>query len=337
MESSVLYIVNPISGRKGKKRRIVKRLQKSGCKIAYTRFAGDAVDLARNATEEIVVAVGGDGTVNEVARGLIGTDKILGIIPCGSGDGLARHLGLSARTQAEADQNFSRRAVSNEASAECQKPGPREKNFWVSGAGVRELDWGTINGRPFFSVCGTGLDAIVSERFAKAGRRGVWTYIREALATWRHFKPLHYVIDIDGQHLETDAVLITCGNSSQWGNGARITPLAKSDDGLLDVTVLKMFRTIEIPVLVWRLMTGSLHKSRRTICLKGKNIDIHCSGSVVSAGPAGSACSAGPAGSAGSGNNVPMTFPAHFDGDWFTAGPDLEIRIMPDPLRVLAG
>lgn len=293
--SSVLFIVNPISGHKSKKQRIVKRLQKSGCKIAYTRFAGDAVDLAHNAAEDIVVAVGGDGTVNEVARGLIGTGKTLGIIPCGSGDGLARHLGLSARTRAEA---------------------------LVSGAEVRELDWGTINGRPFFSVCGTGLDAIVSERFAKAGRRGVWTYVREALATWKNFKPLHYVIEIDGQRLETDAVLITCGNSSQWGNGARIAPLAKSDDGLLDVTVLKMFRNVEIPILVWRLMTGSLHKSRRTICLKGKSIDIHCSG---------------PAGSAGSGNNVPMTFPAHFDGDWFTAGPDLEIRIMPDPLRVLVG
>ncbi|MCQ2155018.1 MAG: diacylglycerol kinase family lipid kinase [Bacteroidales bacterium] len=301
MKSSVLYIVNPISGRKGKKRRIIRRLQKSGCKIAYTRFAGDAVDLAHNAVEDIVVAVGGDGTVNEVARGLIGTGKTLGIIPCGSGDGLARHLGLSARTQAEAS---------------------------VSGAGVRALDWGTINGRPFFSVCGTGLDAIVSERFAKAGRRGVWTYVKEALATWKNFKPLHYVIDIDGQHLETDAVLITCGNSSQWGNGARITPLAKSDDGLLDVTVLKMFHSVEIPVLVWRLMTGSLHKSRRTICLRGKSIDIHCSGPV---GPVGSVGSAGP------GNNVPMTFPAHFDGDWFAAGPDLEIRIMPDPLRVLVG
>ena len=107
MESSVLYIVNPISGHKGKKRRIVRRLQKSGCKIAYTRFAGDAVDLARNASEDIVVAVGGDGTVNEVARGLIGTDKILGIIPCGSGDGLARHLGVSAPcAKAESDQNF---------------------------------------------------------------------------------------------------------------------------------------------------------------------------------------------------------------------------------------
>lgn len=330
MKSSVLYIVNPISGRKGKKRRIVRRLQKSGCKIAYTRFAGDAVSLAHNAKEDIVVAVGGDGTVNEVARGLIGTGKTLGIIPCGSGDGLARHLGVSAPcAKAESDQNFRGGRFQAQRSGASGTGAPGE-NSSVSvaiaqGAAqavlqTRALDWGTINGRPFFSVCGTGLDAIVSERFAKAGRRGVWTYVREALATWRNFKPLHYVIDIDGQRLETDAVLITCGNSSQWGNGARITPLAKSDDGLLDVTVLKMFHSVEIPVLVWRLMTGSLHKSRRTICLRGKSIDIHCSGPVGSAGP---------------GNNVPMTFPAHFDGDWFAAGPDLEIRIMPDSLRVL--
>lgn len=291
MRQSVLFIVNPVSGRKGKKRRIIKLLQERGCKLQFTRFAGDAVEIARNAVEDVVVAVGGDGTVNEVARGLTGTDKILGIVPCGSGDGLARHLGISGgvRSLWPTGRNLDRMLDI------------------IENGRVRRLDWGTVNGNPFFSVCGTGLDAIVSERFAKAGSRGLMTYIREAVRTWRGFRPLKYTIETDGRTMETEAVLITCGNSSQWGNGARITPLAKSDDGLLEVTVLKVFRTIEIPVLVWRLMTGSLHKSRRAVSLRGKEIRIY--------------------------GSAPGPF--HLDGDWMPAVRNLEIRIMPDRLRVL--
>ena len=90
----MLFIINPISG-KGKKAKIAQLLLAKGYKVAFTEYAGHAEVLAREATDEIVVAVGGDGTVNEVARGIVGTEKALGIIPCGSGDGLARHLGLS--------------------------------------------------------------------------------------------------------------------------------------------------------------------------------------------------------------------------------------------------
>lgn len=281
MERSVLYIVNPISGNKGKKRRIVSLLRKRGCKMEFTSCAGNAVDIARNAGEDVIVAVGGDGTVNEVARGIAGTGKTLGIIPCGSGDGLARHLGI-------------RGSFSHMISI-------IEQGYTAS------LDWGTIDGKPFFSVCGAGLDAIVSERFAKAGKRGLKTYVREALSTWRNFTPGHYRITVDGVGSETDAVLVTVGNSSQWGNGARITPLARTDDGLLDVSIVEMFRTIEIPALVFRLMTGTINRSRHVRCLKGKEIRIERD----SAGP------------------------CHYDGDCTPGDRTVEIRLQPEALRVI--
>ena len=155
-----LFIINPISG-KGKKRKIAKVLQAKGYKILFTEYAGHAEKLAREATEDIVVAVGGDGTVNEVARGLIGSNKALGISPCGSGDGLARCLGLS--------HNINKAIKTIEQGTQ------------------RVMDTAEINGRPFFSVCGVGFDAVVSERFAKSGKRGVANSIQLGLNTWHNY------------------------------------------------------------------------------------------------------------------------------------------------------
>lgn len=281
MSRSVLYIVNPIAGKKGRKQRILSQLKASGADIVYTEYAGHATELARSSVADVVVAVGGDGTLNEVARGLVGTEKILGLMPCGSGDGLARHLGIRGSFRHMSD---------------------------VIGQGrIQTLDYARINGRPFFSVSGVGLDAIVSERFAKAGKRGLWTYVEQAVKTWRGFAPERYTITIDGRTLEREAVLITVANSNQWGNGAKITPFARTDDGLLDITIISMFRTIDIPVLALRLMTGSIHKSRFAECLQGKEISITRSGDG----------------------------PAHCDGDYMECRNVLNISICPEKLQAL--
>lgn len=281
MSRSVLYIVNPIAGKKGRKQRILSHLKASGAHIVYTEYAGHATELARSADTDVVVAVGGDGTLNEVARGLVGTDKILGLMPCGSGDGLARHLGIRGSFHHMEDI--------------------------IRHGKVQSLDYARINGRPFFSVSGVGLDAIVSERFAKAGKRGLWTYVEQAVKTWRGFVPEKYTIIIDGKTMERESVLITVANSNQWGNGAKITPLAKTDDGMLDITIIKMFRSIDIPVLAFRLMTGTIHKSRYVECLHGKEISITRGGEG----------------------------PAHCDGDYMECGNVLDISICPEKLRVL--
>jgi YegS/Rv2252/BmrU family lipid kinase len=237
--------------------------------------------LAKEAHERIIVAVGGDGTVNEVAKGILGTDKVLGIIPCGSGDGLALHLGIS--------RNF-------------------KKAFkTIKEGNTHTIDTATINGRPFFSVCGVGFDAVVSERFARSGKRGLMNYIEQGLKTWREYTPEKYTICIDGESWENDAALVTVGNSSQWGNNAKIAPLADISDGMLDITVVDMFNTIEMPALGYLLLTGRLDHNSKVHCYRGKNITI----SRKTEGP------------------------AHADGDWFEAGTEINISILPHSLNVL--
>ena len=281
MLDDILFIVNPISGKNGRKAKAVSYLESKGCRIAFTQYAGHAEKMAREASEGTVVAVGGDGTVNEVARALAGTGRKMGIIPCGSGDGLARKLGLR---------------VTPAKSLEIIEKGHTQK-----------MDCGMINGKPFFSVCGVGLDAIVSERFAKAGKRGVNTYITEALNEWKDFAPEHYLIDIDGIKMEKDAVLITVANSNQWGNGAKVAPHAETDDGKFDITIVSMFKTIEIPVLAAQLMDGHFDRNHKVECLRGEKVIIH----RQSPGP------------------------AHFDGDFFETGKDIEISLLADKLDIL--
>ena len=277
----MLFIINPISG-KGKKQRLAKRLLAKGYKVAFTECAGHAEVLAREATDEVVVAVGGDGTVNEVARGIVGTEKALGIIPCGSGDGLARHLRLSHNIK---------KALCTIEQGECKR-----------------MDAAEVNGRPFFSVCGVGFDAVVSERFANHGKRGLANYIKLGLDTLRSYKPESYSVEIDGQRIETKALLITVGNSDQWGNNAKIAPLADCCDGILDITIVEKFSVLEMPILALRLMTGTLQRSRKVHCYKGKSIRITRQSEGV----------------------------AHADGDWFMESATLNIKILPSTLKVIA-
>ena len=276
----ILFIVNPISGY-GNKTGIVSRLKKEDCRVVYTEYAGHAEILAREAAEDVVVAVGGDGTVNEVARGLIGTGKTLGIIPRGSGDGLALHLGLTH------DLNRCLRIIEN--------------------GKTQYLDAGTINGRYFFSVCGVGLDAIVSERFAKSGKRGLTNYIDQAIHTWKDHESQKFELVVDGVRFEHDAVMVTIGNSDRWGHGARVTPLADSSDGILDITVVEDFKDIDIPLLALRLVSGTVNMAPNIYCYKGKEIAI----------------------------KRENPGPAHADGDWFEAGEKLEIGIVEHALKVI--
>lgn len=276
----MLFIVNPISG-KSRKARIIAHLKEKGMKVVCTEYAGHAEVLSREAAERIIVAVGGDGTVNEVARGIVGTDKVLGIIPCGSGDGLALHLGLSRRYK-------------------------QALNTILAG-NVQKIDSGIINDKPFFSVCGIGFDATVSERFAKSGKRGLMNYINIGLKTWNEYTPEKYKVEIDGECFEIEASIITIGNSNQWGNNAKITPLADICDGLLDMTAVDRFNAIEMPALAAMLMTGKLAKNGLVHCYRGRHIKI----------------------------TRATTGPAHADGDWFSAGKEIDIKILPHSINVI--
>ena len=283
----ILFIVNPISGGKSKRRivALINRLltkSRFSYEIRYTERAGHALELARDADADLVVAVGGDGTVSEVARGLILSrqPKTFGIIPCGSGDGLALHLGIPRRP-AKAIA-----VLNEEASA--------------------RMDYATVNGEPFFCTTGVGFDADVAEAFASSGRRGLFTYIATALRLWMHFEPQTYSITVDGETVETSAAIVTVGNVNQWGNQARITPLASLTDGMLDVTVVRPFHLWNVPRLAFLLLTGKAHKAREVRLLRGREVRSERKDNGA----------------------------AHRDGDPFPAGRILTAKIIPSALSV---
>ena len=283
---TIAFIVNPISGGKDKKAvlaAIARHLDLSRyrCLLLQTGGPGEATRLAREADAGIVVAVGGDGTVSEVARGLIGTDKALGILPCGSGDGLALHLGIS-REPARAV------GVLNEG---C----------------IVRMDVAYMDGTPFFCTAGMGLDAKVSQDFAAAPRRGLPTYILTAWEDWKKRRPEHFRITTDDAFWEGDAVVVTVCNANQWGNEARIAPRASVRDGLLDITIVTPFDTLEIPDMAARLMTGNALTSRHVIQLHGTAVQIERE----------------------------TEGPAHLDGDPVSAGKLISLELQPAALNVV--
>jgi YegS/Rv2252/BmrU family lipid kinase len=216
----VLFIVNPISG-DGRKERTVELLKKhiDSSKFTYdivvTEKAGHATELSRQAANlgtDLVVAVGGDGTVNEVAKGLVGTETALGIIPKGSGNGLSRHLNIPMNVK---------RAI-----------GILNKGTIV------KIDTATVNDDLFVSVAGVGFDASVAKKFARAGKRGFFTYFKITAGSYPFYKARKYRLNIDGKEIERKALLISFANSSQFGNNTSIDPGASIDDGFVDVCIV---------------------------------------------------------------------------------------------------
>ena len=268
----ITFIVNPVSGGKDKRKvlaAIDRYLDRSAFsyEVRETGKAGDATAWARTSEADIVVAVGGDGTVSEVATGLLGTGKALGIIPCGSGDGLALHLGISRN--------------------------PVKAVRALNAGRIARIDAARLDGRPFFCTAGVGLDADVAWDFARSRKRGLATYISTAWGLWKHGDRAHgYRVRTDTGTWSGPAVIITVGNANQWGNEARIVPKASLRDGLLDVTVVEPFATWEIPFLAAQLMTGKADASRRVRSFRSARVQIsrdhpgpaHCDGDPFEAG-----------------------------------------------------
>ena len=253
----ITFIINPISGTQ-EKEQIIELINefldvdKYTFQIVYTQYAGHAEEITAQCAEEghfAVVAVGGDGTVNEVARALTHTSTALGIIPCGSGNGLARHLQISMQARKALE-------VINEGF-------------------VERIDYGTINRRKFFCTCGVGFDAFVSLKFAEAGKRGLNTYIEQSLNASLNYKPETYKVTVDGNETEIyQAFLIACGNAAQYGNNAYIAPKATLTDGLLDVTILNPFTPLDVPSLALQLFTKTIDQNNHIKTLRCKTINI---------------------------------------------------------------
>lgn len=256
-KKKITFILNPISGtvsKAGIPDLIEERLDKDRfdyC-IAETSYAGHATELAKEAAKDgidIVVAVGGDGTVNEVGRALTQTDTAMGILPCGSGNGLARHLNLP--------MNFKK----------CIDI--------LNYCDIKKLDYGIINEHPFFCTCGMGFDAFISMKFAEAGKRGPITYMQKVLEEGLRYEPETYVIeDEDGTH-SYKAFLVSVANASQYGNNAYIAPQASMSDGLLDVIIMEPFDLIDAPQVAIELFNKTLDKNLKIKTFRSKHIHIH--------------------------------------------------------------
>lgn len=289
VKSKITFIINPISGTANKKsipELIDKQLDtdKYDAEILFTEYAGHAEMLASKAKDEsvdIVVAVGGDGTINEVARGLINSKTALAIIPCGSGNGLARHLMLPLNVKGAIDV--------------------------INSGVIHELDYGVIDGHPFFCTCGMGFDAFISAKFAEAGKRGPITYIENVLKEGLTYKPETYDVTFDEGKASYKAFLITCANASQYGNDAYIAPGASMSDGLLDVVIMEPFDFIDAPQISIEMFNKTLDKNSKIKSFKTKKLHIHRTKPGV----------------------------IHYDGDALEGAQDLDISIVPKGIRVV--
>jgi diacylglycerol kinase (ATP) len=221
----ILFIINPISGvfkKEGIPEKIAKYLDyvKYDFSIRYTQYAGHATEIARDAVRDgytVIVAVGGDGSINEVARGIIGTDAALGVIPYGSGNGMAGHLKLPIRDV--------------------------QKAIEVLNTGkVAKIDAVNTNYGYFFSVGGFGFDAHSARRFRSQVRRGFLSYMLASVReVFYHFKPEPAKIKIDDIEVERETYLFTAFNSSQFGYRMGVFPATSMHDGIMDVILVRSF------------------------------------------------------------------------------------------------
>ena len=257
MKKKIVFIINLTSGTSDKT--IMPQLindyldkDKFEYEIVTTQYPGHASEISTKAKDDgidIVVAVGGDGTVNEVARSIVHSQTALGIIPSGSGNGLARHLLLPMNAK---------KAI--EIINECE---------------IHELDYGIINEYPFFCTCGMGFDAFVSMKFAESGRRGPITYAENILREGLKYKPETYVIEDENGTNTYKAFLISCANASQYGNNAYIAPKASMSDGLMDVIIMEPFDMLEAPQISIDMFNKTLNKNAKIKTYQSKKIHIH--------------------------------------------------------------
>lgn len=239
-----LLIVNPISGTRSKAGIITmvkERMEKNGVELEcrMTEGPGHAREMAREAVStgtDMVLAAGGDGTINEIGNAVRDTRVILGMIPCGSGNGLGRTLGIP------------------------QEP-ERALDIIVSGR-VLKCDYGLVNEHPFFCTCGVGFDAAVAEKFAANKRRGYITYIKSAVTEYINYSPGVYALSIEGKVVTERALLIAVCNVPQYGNNAYVAPEALITDGLLDITIVHAGSPLSDIIAGVSLFTGTIGRHR---------------------------------------------------------------------------
>ena len=256
MSSDTLFIVNPVSGpvsQRFTKDKVHRLLLEAGVpgQIEETAYAGHAKELAKQAVDagiRNVISVGGDGTANEVASVLQDSDSYLGIIPRGSGNGLARHLRIPMDA--------------------------RQALGIVKTAHGAAIDSGSINSKPFFCTAGIGFDGYISGVFAASKKRGLLTYAQLTLANFLTYEPTGASIVVDGERTQTGVFVLAFANASQYGNNAFIAPMADITDGLLDVCLIRKLTFASALEVGYGLMNKTLATSSHTEYRKGRKISV---------------------------------------------------------------
>lgn len=251
----VHFIVNPISGA-NQKSGIVEQIKQYisseiDVKIAYTEAVGHATELTQQAIQQeadAVIAVGGDGSVNEVGKALINSPIALGIIPNGSGNGFARHLKIPMTVKASIEV--------------------------INAYNIRKIDTATVNGKPFLATTGTGFDSHVAHKFADFGKRGFLSYMQISTNEFINYQPANYQLTIDGQEINTEAFLVVIANAGQYGNNVWISPSASVSDGLLNIGILEKFPATTVPDIIFRLFNKTIENSKFYQTFQAKEVLI---------------------------------------------------------------
>ena len=251
----ILFIVNPISGigRQKKIEDLIEKnldTQKFDYQIVYTQYPGHAVKIAEESAPDfdVITAVGGDGSINEIARSLAGTETALAIIPCGSGNGLARTLGIPVI--------------------------PNMAVKYLNKAEFKTIDTCEVNKQFFLSLAGAGYDSQVARRYQFLEGRGFKTYFKAILGSFFNYKPLEYTLNIDGEIIKRTALLVTVCNSTQYGYGFKISPKAELDDGLMDVVIVKKPQLWRMPFVLMNIAAGRAHKSKCFEIIQCRKVEL---------------------------------------------------------------
>lgn len=258
MKKKIIFIVNPISGHHNKNHfpNLVESSidkNKYDYTIVFTEYANHATELTMKAIEdgyEYIAAVGGDGTINEVAKCMIDKEQTLVIVPFGSGNGLARHLGLPFKVE-----KLIKDVINN---------GKKYK-----------IDTATMNGVPFISLAGIGFDAMIADYFAKDENRGFLTYAKLITEKYPNYRQKEYTLIMDDKTtIECKPFFVTFANSSQFGYNAEISPKASVQDGLLDVCIFKKPNILEVPIVATYFLAKQIDKSNFIDIYKAKKIQV---------------------------------------------------------------
>ncbi|NNE14779.1 MAG: diacylglycerol kinase family lipid kinase [Saprospiraceae bacterium] len=255
-KQKIVFIVNPFSGAKSKNALptlIDQYLDKSkfDYELQFTESAGHASVLAQQAVEshtDIVVACGGDGTVNEVAKSIVNQKTALGIIPYGSGNGFAMHIGLGRNIKKAIK-------ILNTAESKC-------------------IDSCTVNDRFFLNLAGVGFDALIAFKAHEGEKRGFKMYFNLVRKEIFNFKAPEFTVKLNNKSIEGPFTTIAVANAAMYGYNFTVAPLAEMTDGLLDVVFIKKASIFRILLSTWRMLNNSLHKSRLVSIEKCKTVTI---------------------------------------------------------------